>query len=198
MRLAVRAGGRLYRAGFSLMETLVVVAITSILATMAAPALISTLDSNRRTTLSSRLMSDLALARSKALVLGKSVALCGSSGSSTPTCSVRTGDVGATKTDWSKGWYMYVGSSDTVGTVIRKPEAAPSGWVIDAHLSSPGSYIYLDARSSTTKYGHFTIYRSGSTTAACVILSPTGRAKAFTASVDGGVVGPASAQNPCN
>lgn len=198
MRLLVRVGRPLRRAGFSLMEMLVVVAITSILATMAAPALISTLDSYRRATLSSRLMSDLALARSKALVLGKSVALCGSNGSNIPTCSVQTKEGVVTKTDWSKGWYMYVGSSATVGTVIRKPEAAPSGWVIDAHLSSPGSYIYLDPRSSTNKYGHFTIYRSGSTTAACVILSSTGRAKAFTASVDSGVVGPASAQNPCN
>ena len=196
MRLLVRAGRPLRRAGFSLMEMLVVVAVTGILATMAAPALISTLDSNRRATLSSRLMSDLALARSKALVLGKSVALCGWNGSeNAPACSGKTGSGAATKSDWSKGWYMYLGSNATVGTVvIRKPEAVPSGWVVDAHLGVM-NYSAFNARSDATGIGHFTIYRSGATTAACVTLSGTGRARASTASVSTGTV--SASNDPC-
>jgi len=194
MRLVVRAGGRLYRAGFSLMETLVVVAITSILATMAAPALISTLDSNRRTTLSSRLMSDLALARSKALVLGKSVALCGWNGSeNAPACSDVSGSA-PRYADWSKGWYLYLGSNATRGTVIREPEAVPSGWVIDAHLGVL-NYSAFSARSEATGLGHFTIYRNGATTAACVTLSETGRTRASAASVATGTV--SAANDPC-
>jgi hypothetical protein len=70
---------------------------------------------------------------------------------------------------------------------------------VDAHLSDPGSFVYVDARSATTKYGHFTIYRSGSTsrTAACVVVNSAGRAlfSTATAPVASGPV--SSSVDPC-
>jgi type IV fimbrial biogenesis protein FimT len=178
--------------GYSLIELMVVVAITGILAAIAAPSFVSAIESNRRSILSNQLMEDLAFARSQALTLGKSVGLCGS-GAQNQSCAGKDAN---SVTDWSAGWYLYSGNAATISTVIRAPQAAPPGWVVDAHLGVM-SYVSLNPRSQLAGVGHFTIYRSGSKTAACVTLSDTGRARASTASVASGVVGPTSAQDPC-
>ena len=182
--------------GFTLIEMLVVVAIGGILAAVAAPSLISVIESNRRAIISNQLMEDLAFARRQAIALSSSVALCGSDSTQPTTC---TGD-----TDWSNGWYTYIGksagltpASAAAGLVMRSPQALPSGWKVDAHLSSPGTHVYVDARSATTRYGYFTVYRSGSATAACVVVNSVGRARTSTATVTTGAVSPASAQDPC-
>ena len=184
------------KRGFTLMEMLVVVAIGGILAAVAAPSLVSVIESNRRTTISNQLMEDLMLARRQAIALSTPVALCGSDSTQPDTCTEGT--------DWSNGWYTYIGksagltpASAAAGLVLRSPQALPFGWKVDAHLSSPGTYVYVDARSETTKFGHFTIYRSGSATAACVVVNSVGRARASTATVKTGVVSSASAQDPC-
>jgi len=186
--------------GFTLMEMLVVVAIGGILAAVAAPSLVSVIESNRRTTISNQLMEDLVFARRQALALSTSVALCGSDGTQPAECIAKDGSAA----DWSNGWYTYIGksagltpASAAAGLVLRSPQALPFGWKVDAHLSSPGTYVYVNARSETNKFGHFTIYRSGSATAACVVVNSVGRARASTATVKTGVVSSASAQDPC-
>jgi prepilin-type N-terminal cleavage/methylation domain-containing protein len=186
--------------GFTLIEMLVVVAIGGILAAVAAPSLISVIESNRRITISNQLMEDLVFARRQALALSTSVALCGSGGTNPNACIAKAGS----SADWSNGWYTYIGksagltpASEAAGLVLRSPQALPSGWKVDAYLSDPGTYVYVDALSSTNKYGHFTIYRSGSTsrTAACVTVNTAGRARYSTASVATGTV--SSTNDPC-
>ena len=186
--------------GFTLMEMLVVMAIGAILAAMAAPSLISVIESNRRITISNQLMEDLVFARRQALALSTSVALCGSDGTNPNACIAKA----ASSADWSNGWYTYIGksagltpASAVAGLVLRSPQALPSGWKVDAYLSDPGTYVYVDALSTTNKFGHFTIYRSGSTsrTAACVTVNTFGRARYSTASVATGTV--SSTNDPC-
>jgi prepilin-type N-terminal cleavage/methylation domain-containing protein len=193
---SIGTGGR----GFTLVEMLVVVAISGILAAVAAPSLISVIESNRRITISNQLMEDLALARRQAIALSTSVALCGSHGTNPNACIAK----GASSADWSNGWYTYIGksaglspASAAAGLVLRSPQALPSGWRVDAYLSDPGTYVYVDSRSKTNKFGHFTIYRSGSTsrTAACVTVNTAGRARFSTASVATGTV--SSTNDPC-
>ena len=177
--------------GFTLIEMLVVVAIGGILAAVAAPSLISVVESNRRTIISNQLMEDLVFARRQAIALSTSVALCGSHATNPNACIAKDGSAA----DWSNGWYTYIGSSNELtpdsaaaGLVLRSPQALPSGWKVDARLSSPGNFVYMDARSTTNKFGNFTIYRSGSTTAACVVISATGRARAYTVTAQTDVV----------
>ncbi len=190
------------KRGFSLMEMLVVVAIGGILAAVAAPSLMSVIESNRRTVISNQLMEDLAFARRQAIALSTSVALCGSDSTAPTTCIART----PYPTDWSNGWYTYVGksagltpASAAAGLVLRQPQALPSGWKVDAYL---GIYNYVALSPlavGTTGVGHFTIYRSGSTsrTAACVTVNSAGRARfsTATASVASGPV--SSSVDPC-
>jgi Tfp pilus assembly protein FimT len=182
------------------MEMLVVVAIGGILAAVAAPSLVSVIESNRRTIISNQLMADLVFARRQAIALSTSVALCGSDSTNPYECKTRT----PYPTDWSNGWYTYIGSSDKLtpasaaaGLVLRSPQAIPSGWKVDARLSTPGNFVHMGARSTTNMYGHFTIYRDGSKTAACVTMIDSGRVRAHTATEPSGPVSPASAQDPC-
>jgi type IV fimbrial biogenesis protein FimT len=186
--------------GFTLMEMLVVVAIGGILAAVAAPSLVSVVESNRRTIISNQLMEDLVFARRQAIALSTSVALCGSDSTNPYECKTRT----PYPTDWSNGWYTYIGSSDKLtpasaaaGLVLRSPQAVPSGWKVDAYLGI-SNYAAVSPRSVGTGNGHFTIYRSGSSTASCVVFfALTGRARATTGTVSTGVVSTADGQDPC-
>lgn len=182
---------------YSLVELLVVVALAGILLRAALPFFTSVIESHYRNTVTNRLMEDLAMARLQAVALSSSTALCPSVSSSavTYTCGSSTG--------WSNGWYVYAGSSSaltaasaTAGAVLRAPQPLPSGWVVDAHLPNPGNFLALSARSETSQFGHFTIYRSGySKVAGCVTVSSTGRARSNTDDVSSGVV--SFANDPC-
>ena len=180
--------------GFTLIEMLVVVAIGGILAAVAAPSLISVIESNRRAIISNQLMEDLAFARRQAIALSTSVALCGSNSTPPNICVALT----PYPTDWSNGWYTYIGSSNKLtpasaaaGLVLRSPQAVASGWKVDAYLGIY-NYVALSPGSVATGNGHFTIYRSGSTsgTTACVTVSATGRARAWTST--------SSKSDPCD
>ena len=186
--------------GFTLMEMLVVLAIGGILAAVAAPSLVSVIESNRRTIISNQLMEDLVLARRQAIALSTPVALCGSHATNPSQCIAS----GTYPADWSNGWYTYIGNSDglnpdsaAAGLVLRSPQALPLGWKVDAYLGIY-NYVAVSPRSvGTTGVGHFTIYRSGSTsrTAACVTVNSAGRARLSTASVATGTV--SSTNDPC-
>jgi len=186
--------------GFTLMEMLVVVAIGGILAAVAAPSLVSVIESNRRAVISNQLMEDLALARRQAIALSTSVALCGSHATNPSRCIDRM----PYPTDWSNGWYTYIGksagltpASAALGLVLRSPQAATTGLKVDAYLGIY-NYVALSPGAVATGNGHFTIYRSGSATAACVVVNTSGRPRAYTAKVASGVVSSAEGQDPCD
>jgi len=177
--------------GFTLMEMLIVVAIGGILAAVAAPSLVSVIESNRRTIISNQLMEDLAYTRRMALALSSDTYMCGSSGIASPPCVSPP----PYAMDWSKGWYVVLPDNGT-NWALRVPQVLTSGWKVDAYLGINTSIVF-HPQSLADGFGHFTIYRSGSATAACVVVNSAGRARAYTATVATGVVSTATGQDPC-
>ncbi len=110
--------------GITLVESMVVVAILGILATVAIPSFKSSIESNRRTVYANQLLEDLALARSEAIKRGTRVTVCPSNEAA--SCSGST--------SWATGWITFVdvagsGSRDpATEALIKVHEALPSGW----------------------------------------------------------------------
>ncbi len=177
--------------GFTLIEMLVVVAIGGILAAVAAPSLVSVIESNRRTIISNQLMEDLAYARRMAFTLSADTLICGKKDSG---CVPGPPN----QMDWSDGWYTTLSVSG-VGPILRAPQALASGWKVNAYLSgtTANKAIFFYPQGESYGFGHFTIYRSGSATAACVVVNSAGRARAYTATAPVASGPVSSSVDPC-
>ncbi len=102
------------QAGFTLVELMITVAIVMIVMSIAVPSFTTTIQNNRITTQTNKLISALHLARMEAIHRGTSVSICASSNQS--SCSGSN--------DWSVGWIVYEdsltsGTTTTVNDVIR-------------------------------------------------------------------------------
>jgi len=80
-----------------MMETMVVLAVASMLAAMALPSMRGTITRSYSTTISDRLLTDLSLARSQAVMSTFPSVMCPSTDRS--TCTGHD--------DWSSGWIVF-------------------------------------------------------------------------------------------
>lgn len=85
------------RAGFTLVELMVTIAVVAIFATLAFPSFQSTLRSNRVATASNEMLASLSLARMEAIRSTKPAVICASNA-----------DGSACGTDWNQGWIVWV------------------------------------------------------------------------------------------
>ncbi len=88
--------------GVTLIETITVLAVMSIVTVAGAPSLRGTLANSRATTTSNRLLTDLSLARSAAIM----------SGVRSEVCPSNDGIQCSDSTDWSSGWIVFVDRND--------------------------------------------------------------------------------------
>lgn len=102
--------------GFTLIETMVAIAILAIVISIAAPSFTRMLQSNRAAVLSNELLGTLQIARSEALKRRTNVVLCRSTAGSN-TC--------VNGTDWSSGWLLMQGN-----TVLRTWEPISGGTLV--------------------------------------------------------------------
>ena len=105
--------------GFSLMETLIVIAVVALLMALAIPTFKYVTQSNRSTSEINGLLSNLQLARAEAIKEGQSVSLCPSLDGA--TCS------GASNA-WQTGWLVFsdtgvVGTIDGADFIVRVQNA---------------------------------------------------------------------------
>lgn len=94
--------------GFTLVELLVAVAITAILAVMAAPSFSSFVSKGRADSASQQLFSDLNAARVEAIKRNRRVLVC-------PSPNTPTVNSCAAGNNWSNGWVLCV-DADSDGT----------------------------------------------------------------------------------
>lgn len=109
--------------GFTLTETMVVVAVMAILATLAMPSLGRMVDSIRLTSFSNDFLSSMYLARSEAIKRNRPVALCKSS----------TGRGCAPTGGWEQGWIVFHdpnnnGTTDAGEAIVHYTLALPQGF----------------------------------------------------------------------
>ncbi len=127
-------------AGFSLTETLVVVAILAIIAVIGIPSYRTTVLNNRLLAASTDLVTTLNLARSEAVKSGTRVTLCKSANATACDNSV----------EWERGWIVFtdegtVGQIDAGDTVLQVHSALNNGLTLRSdpnytnHLSYQGS-----------------------------------------------------------
>jgi type IV fimbrial biogenesis protein FimT len=93
--------------GFTLIELILVIAITAILARLAVTSFSNSIHNNRVLTYTNGLLSGLTLAKNTAIQRGNYVIMCATDDptASTPACG----------TNWASGWLVYY-STTTTGT----------------------------------------------------------------------------------
>ncbi|MBI3374209.1 MAG: GspH/FimT family pseudopilin [Betaproteobacteria bacterium] len=138
-----------YRQGFTMIELMMVVALTGILATIAAPSFKDFVLATRVRTAASDLYASLVLARSEAIKRSASVTVTPASG------------------DWRNGWTVAVG-----GVTLQSQEAVSS---IDAAAGSAITYR-RDGRVATAVAPiQFKVAASPTVQMRCISIDLSGR-----------------------
>lgn len=95
------------QGGFTFMELMITIVIAAILATVALPSFVATIQNNRLTGQANEIMASLQYARSEALKRGLPVEMCASSDGA--TCGG----------NWNQGWIVYADLGGDVTEVLR-------------------------------------------------------------------------------
>jgi type IV fimbrial biogenesis protein FimT len=112
-------GSREANTGFTLIEMMVVIAISAILLAVGVPSFTYMMDRTRVANEVNEVLADLALTRAEAITRRGRVIICRSS---TPTSASATCDVAST--DWTPGWIVFVDDT-TTGTAFQRDPAEP-------------------------------------------------------------------------
>lgn len=109
---------RLFNAGFTLMEVLVVLTISAILVAVAVPSFNASIARARTSEAANTLLAGIELARSEAIRRGVNVTACRITNPAPPVCSGAAG-AGFADGDWAAGWVVFseTNAAGTVGTL---------------------------------------------------------------------------------
>ena len=161
------------QTGFTLIELLVVIGIAAILATVAAPSMVSLLDSVRLSSATNLLYGDLNRARSDAIKRNQRVLVCVRN-------AVGTG-CSPSSTAWASGWLVCVDSNndgicDTGTSTEPNPfvvrDAAVGGLVVSTTAASTS--VRFNPDGSFTGNQPFTLMKGTSGTQKQIKISGIG------------------------
>lgn len=167
------------RAGFTLIELMVTLAVAAIILTLAVPSFVSFVRSQRATTQANDLLVALTFARSETLKRGEPIAVCATTDAtaSPPACSGNDA--------WSGGWLVFVddatggtsGEFDSGSEELLRVHGALDG---NTSLSGGGSAaVRFLSNGLVEASAAFTLKPQGCTSEQqrAIDVSPTGRAE---------------------
>jgi type IV fimbrial biogenesis protein FimT len=158
--------------GFTLMELIIVLAISSILMTSAIPAFSQMLARNKQTAKIHLLFAHHRLARSEAIISNQRVTLCKSSDSLQCTRN----------SQWHDGWIVFIDANhdkrvSSSERIIFVQQALENNMTLKYRGFGSHNYISYFPGGRTTSNGTFTLCNQfGEKTAKGLIISRTGRA----------------------
>ncbi len=129
--------------GFTLIELMVVLTITAVLATLAAPSFTRMIQSNTISSNVNTFMADMRFARSEAIRRGGAVVMCRSDApeATNPTCGSGSGPGG---NGWVSGWIIFQDSNNNGSKASTEPLIR-----VQAALTSMDSIVEGGSGSST-------------------------------------------------
>lgn len=134
--------GQRQAAGFTLVETLVVVAIIGIMSAYALPSFLQSMNRATTTSQASAFASAIRVARTEAIRRGRMVTLCRSTNpeAAAPACAVGAGGA----TGWMSGWVIFEDSAAARGVI------EPGETVISVQAPFTGSGGFVDQSNGTS------------------------------------------------
>ena len=182
------------RLGFSLIELMTALSVTTVLLTVGVPNLRDFVLNQRRTAAINELITAIQMARGEAYKRGQTVTICPSADptAAAPVCST-------TGSDWTKGWLMYANLDESMAgtepdpgeTVIKASTNDYSAVSIGASFSGGAGNVSMSLRrfgaASTNGTVTFCDSRGASNASErrAIIVSPTGRPRTSTVASDG-------------
>lgn len=167
-----RAAGIRTARGFTLIELMVVVAVSAVLIMVAAPNLADMATSSRLNTASDRWIASASLARSESVKRNRPVTMCATADGS--TCAT-----GGGAQVWASGW-LIGHSVDGNWRLIEREGAVPTGYRLDVSAGADPVYALVfqptGVGSSTATAVICRSQPSGSLQQRTIQLSATGRA----------------------
>lgn len=146
------------QSGFTLVETIVVVAIIAIVMSYAVPAYNRFVAQNKVQSFAYALAADLQYARSEAIRRGGSVSVCAASSAQATSCA------GASASDWSRNWIVLASGS------VIKVNQAEQGVVASAGTGA----LSFAASGRATGTSSVMFLNGESTVSATVTIAPYG------------------------
>jgi type IV fimbrial biogenesis protein FimT len=169
--------------GFSLIEALVAVALTGVLASLTVPASKALIGASRLTTTANDLLFSIHLARSEAIKRSSRVALC----------KTANGVACAAGGGWEQGWIVFHdanqnGERDPGEVVIQRIQPVGGGLRLTGNSPVARYVSYVATGSTKTTGGGFqagtlTVCSIGASEARQIVLSAVGRPRIQKASL---------------
>jgi type IV fimbrial biogenesis protein FimT len=173
------------QSGMTLLELLVMLAVSAILLTIGLPSFASLIHSNHVTSATNELVGSLHLARAEAIKRGGRIVICPSA----------TG-VACSGANWHQGWVMFYDQDndaalDASETVVLRRRAMPAGYRLTGNLpvSRYVSYTPTGSAKSTSgawQFGTLTVCRESRdrVEARQVVIASTGRPRTVKVMLD--------------